>query len=131
MAKGKSSSASKKAQHAAYTAQSRCEKNRARKLARHMRNHPNDAQAESATKNIKGHIRKAAGSKGFVTVKSGYQVVGTKKISSKRTGKTVEVEVFKLFYKPFANGRLSNALRKASVSDFYSIETRVSSLQKV
>ncbi len=42
----KTKSASQKLQSAAYKADSRAAKNRARKLARHMKKHPNDAQAE-------------------------------------------------------------------------------------
>lgn len=48
MAKKKSSSAGKKAHYNSYKAQGQEEKNRARKLAKHMKAHPNDKQTEAA-----------------------------------------------------------------------------------
>ena len=62
MAKGKSSSASKKAQFAAYKTENRALKNKALRLARHQKAHPDDTVAQSAK--ASGHTRKAPFDKG-------------------------------------------------------------------
>ena len=68
MAKRKGQHKSDKEQYAAYSAKSSREVNRKRKLAKHLKNHPNDAQAASAVgkpkahrvkSHVKGHYPKA------------------------------------------------------------------------
>lgn len=55
MAVKKSASASKKAQAATYKTLCKAGKNKAAKLARHAKNHPNDIQAERAQKTALDH----------------------------------------------------------------------------
>lgn len=62
MAKGKTSSASQKAQYTAYKTENRALKNKAARLARHQKNHPNDSVAQGAT--ASGHTRKTPLDKG-------------------------------------------------------------------
>lgn len=59
MAGKKRKSVSKKAHYTSYQATSRKEANRARKLAKHIKSHPNDRQAVAATGHVKPFRRKA------------------------------------------------------------------------
>jgi hypothetical protein len=59
----KAKHASKKAQHLAYQTQSRRSKNRAAKLAKHLKKYPNDEQALNASK-VEGSARRKSHSKG-------------------------------------------------------------------
>lgn len=59
----KAKHASKKAQHLAYQTQSRRSKNRAAKLAKHLKAYPNDEQAANAAK-VEGPERRKAQKKG-------------------------------------------------------------------
>lgn len=56
-------SAAKKAQHTAYAAKGSAAKNAARKLARHLKKYPNDAQAAAALKAGVNSIRKPSGTR--------------------------------------------------------------------
>lgn len=58
MAKGKSSSAAKKAQYQTYKTQNRWAKNKQAQIQRHLKKYPNDVQAQAALKNISGPKRK-------------------------------------------------------------------------
>lgn len=49
----KKSSASDKAQHAAYKTQARYSKNKKAKIERHLKKHPNDAQSAESLKNVR------------------------------------------------------------------------------
>lgn len=57
-----------KAQYTAYKAKNSASVNKTRKLLKHLKNHPNDAQAAVAAKKGVGYARKNPGSKnGWVT----------------------------------------------------------------
>lgn len=58
---GKVTGTSKKNHHASYKAASKWSTNRARKLKRHLKNHPNDAVAQEATASTKTYGRKTPG----------------------------------------------------------------------
>lgn len=60
MAKNKKTS---KAQYGAYQAKSSYSVNKKRKLARHLKNHPNDTQAASALKDVRLYVRKKSNNK--------------------------------------------------------------------
>lgn len=55
MAKGKGTTAGRKAQYTAYRVENRAQKNKEKRLERHKRLHPNDHQAQGAS--ASGHTR--------------------------------------------------------------------------
>ena len=119
----KKQSKGQKAQFTGYKADNQALKNKARKLAKHVKNHPNDAQASKSV--ASGHTRKAAGNHPFHAKPDGFQIVGTKMIKSKRTGKMVEVPIFQLFLPQRHAGFLSKDMKHARSSQFFKMEERV------
>lgn len=65
-------SASTKAYFASSQAMNTVGKNRAKRLARHLKNHPNDVQTANAAKNGRGHKRAKPASANSTIAKSPY-----------------------------------------------------------
>jgi hypothetical protein len=76
MAKKKTSTPGKKLRYKAYQAQSREQKNRVLKLARHIKNHPNDAQSAEAINNKNPKHRKKPTGRKVHRTNFGTQEVG-------------------------------------------------------
>lgn len=119
----KKQSKSQKAQFTGYKADNTALKNKARRLAKHVKNHPGDDQASKSV--ASGHTRKAPGSYPPARKPEGFQVIGTKKVKSKRTGNMVEVPIFKLFLPERHAGFLSKDIKHARSSQFFKMEERV------
>ena len=84
-------SAGKKAQYTKYQATDSAKKNKQRRLARHQKNHPNDAQAANAV--ASGHTRKTPGPNGPKVPDTGFVITGERTIKGKN-GKDFQVPVF-------------------------------------
>lgn len=116
-------STGKKAARVAYAQENRAAKNKAVRLARHLRNHPNDAQTIDAIKNLStfkvrakpvGRVKRVS--------KFGYIMEGTRPVKDRKTGKTVQVDYFTLHGFETKTGFVSNFLVK--IRPNYSMKTR-------
>lgn len=79
MAKVKGKHVSDKAQYAGYAAQLKRDKNRKARLARHLKNHPNDAQTASA-EGTSGTYRSKSHTKGNFPKSKDFVVVNGQKV---------------------------------------------------
>jgi hypothetical protein len=120
----KTRSASTKAQLTAYKAENRAAKNKARKLEKHLRNHPNDIEASKVDPSTLRHSRKPPAGKKVEAKQYGIQIVGEKTVVDKRTGNKVKVPEFKLVLPFRANGFISNELKNAKGGHFFKVAER-------
>lgn len=116
----KKTSAMAKAQYSMYKDSDRARKNKARRLAKHQRKHPNDAQAAKAV--AQGHTRKTPLGRGPAVKETGLIVVGSTK-SKNRQGKLVDVPLYKMSVN--FNQYRTKAERMVRVGNFFRLGERV------
>lgn len=103
----KGSNPGAKAQYAAYKAKGSATKNKARKLAKHLKKHPNDAQAQEVVRTgVVGHKRKNP------TAKNGWVTEGVRDYVKKYT---LAFDDFTLTYKELPTIGRYNSMKVAQI----------------